>query len=112
MYGSDKTNYPDTPFQNDYRIGRTISEVQSLDMKDWNRYIPPTKKIFAFCYALGPDVPVEVYPGGPIEPWLFPHNEGSIYVYIDGHAKWSETGCGWAPVHYTDRNIDRPHPHQ
>ena len=117
MYGSDATTYPDTPFQ--YQdsspqkrwVGRTFAEVQALDISDYSHSRSSSKKIIAFCYALGPDVPVEVYAGGPIEPCLFPHNEGTVYVYCDGHAKWSETGCGWAPVGYTNTHIDRPHPH-
>ena len=32
-------------------------------------------------------------------PYL-PHNDGSIYVYMDGHAKWSKMGKYWAPPGY------------
>jgi len=32
-------------------------------------------------------------------PYL-PHNDGSIFVYMDGHAKWAKLGKGWAPVGY------------
>jgi prepilin-type N-terminal cleavage/methylation domain-containing protein/prepilin-type processing-associated H-X9-DG protein len=120
MYGDAKT-YPDTAFQTEGArcgdqsegIGRTIPEIQGLDSGKWHRYMPSTRKIFAFCYALGPDVSwsTETYAGsGKCEPPLYPHNDGTIYVYLDGHAKWAETGCGWAPVRYTDQHIDRPHP--
>ncbi len=93
-------------------IGRTIAEVQALDMKVWRRYKPPSKKIFAFDYALGPDVAcrTETRAGsGIMEPPLYPHKDGTIYIYLDGHAKHAITGCGWAPVGYTDANIDRSH---
>jgi prepilin-type N-terminal cleavage/methylation domain-containing protein/prepilin-type processing-associated H-X9-DG protein len=120
MYNPDLAKYPDTAFQTEKRmgdavagLGRTIPEIQGLDSGKWKRYMPPTRKIFAFCYALGPDVSwsTETYAGsGKCEPPLYPHNDGTIYVYFDGHAKWAETGCGWAPVRYTDQHIDRPHP--
>jgi prepilin-type N-terminal cleavage/methylation domain-containing protein len=120
MYNPDLDKYPDTTFQTETRmgdpiqgIGRTIPEIQGLDSGKWKRYMPSTKKIFAFCYALGPDVAArtETYAGsGKVEPPLYPHNEGTVYIYYDGHAKWAETGCGWAPVRYTNQNIDRPHP--
>jgi prepilin-type N-terminal cleavage/methylation domain-containing protein/prepilin-type processing-associated H-X9-DG protein len=104
--------YPDTPFRDAYGIGRTVTEVQSLDMKSFGRYRPPSKKIWVFCYALGSDVSVETYSGsGKLVPPLYPHNEGTTYCYCDGHAKWAETGCAWAPVHYTTSNNDRPHTH-
>jgi prepilin-type N-terminal cleavage/methylation domain-containing protein/prepilin-type processing-associated H-X9-DG protein len=121
MY-SDADTYPDSAFRQEKRmgdpkesddvVGRFITEVQSLDQNHWHRNKPPSKKIFAFCYALGPDVAghTETFEGsGIMEPPLFPHNEGTIYVYVDGHAKHSVTGCGWAPVGYTDAHIDRPH---
>lgn len=120
MYGNDFSTYPDTEFQYDKRrgdperldgVGRTLAEVQATDLQKWHSYRPPSKKVFAFCYALGPDVHVERYAGGPYEPPLYPHNEGTIYVYLDGHARWRETGCGWAPVNYTRAHIDRAHPH-
>jgi len=84
----------------------------SIDRSHWHRYTTPTSKVFAFCYALGPDVSwrTETYAGsGKCEPPLFPHKDGTIYVYCDGHAKYSDTGCGWAPVGYTDQHIDRKH---
>jgi prepilin-type processing-associated H-X9-DG protein len=124
MYGPDIDTYPDTAFQTESRasmndpnppgagIGRTLAEVQSLDQRIWHRNKPPSKKIFAFCYALGPDVSwnTETYENsGVCEPPMYPHNDGTIYVYADGHAKWAQTGCGWAPVGYTDAHIDRPH---
>jgi len=120
MYGPDIDNYPDCAFTSETRtgdptngIGRTIGEVQSLDQSKWHRIKPPSRKIFAFCYALGPDVAcrTETRAGsGIMEPPLYPHNDGTIYVYVDGHARHSVTGCGWAPARYTDARIDRPHP--
>jgi prepilin-type N-terminal cleavage/methylation domain-containing protein/prepilin-type processing-associated H-X9-DG protein len=118
----DGSTYPDSAFRQEGRmgdpkeysnkVGRTITEVQSLDQNHWHRNKPPSKKIFCFCYALGPDVAgnTETYEGsGVMEPPLFPHNDGTIYVYVDGHAKHAVTGCGWAPVNYTNDNIDRSH---
>ncbi|MDH7601488.1 MAG: prepilin-type N-terminal cleavage/methylation domain-containing protein [Armatimonadota bacterium] len=119
MYEPDLSTYPDTAFCSETRmgdpvngIGRTITEVQALDLKVWHRNKPPSRKIFAFCYALGPDVAcrTETRAGsGIMEPPLYPHKDGTIYVYLDGHARHAVTGCGWAPVGYTDAHIDRPH---
>ncbi len=108
-YGQDAATYPDTPFQDDSGVGRVIEAVLSADKADYKRAIGPSKKIFAFCYALGPDIPVEAYSGGPVITPYYPHNEGSIYVYLDGHANWRETGRGWAPVGYTNHKYDRSH---
>lgn len=115
---ADSADYPDTPFQKWYgyndprnaKIGMTINEVIAEDRAQYKRYTTASKKIFAFDYALGPDIPVEAWAGSPhiITPY-YPHRGGSIYVYADGHAKWAETGCGWAPVGYTNHRMDRPH---
>lgn len=114
----NSADYPDTPFQRYYgyndsrngKIGMTLNEVIGEDRKQYKRYTTPSTKVFAFCYALGPDIPVEAYSGSPnlITPY-YPHRGGSIYVYADGHAGWAETGCGWAPVRYTNHRMDRPH---
>lgn len=115
MYGSDYSTYPDTPFRYPYRdpqygIGRTVNEVLSEDLSKWKRYTTASKKIFAFCYALGPDVNVECWPGSPtMATPYYPHYDGSVYVFLDGHAKYLPTGCGWAPVGYTSARIDRAH---
>ncbi|MDH7602782.1 MAG: prepilin-type N-terminal cleavage/methylation domain-containing protein [Armatimonadota bacterium] len=116
-YGQDRATYPDTPFWYEKDdgtgqpdgVGRLIPDVLGTDKAKYGRPGAPSKKIFAFCYALGPDIPVEAYPGGPVITPYYPHNDGSIYVYLDGHAKWGETGCGWAPVGYTNHRMDRPH---
>jgi prepilin-type processing-associated H-X9-DG protein len=118
MY-EDAATYPDTAFQTETRlgepkagIGRTLTETLASDVTRFYRYTTPSRKIFAFCYALGPDVAcrTETYAGsGVCEPPLYPHGEGSIYFYADGHASWRETGCGWAPVGYTNAHIDRSH---
>jgi len=115
---SNSANYPDTPFQRWYgyndprngKIGMSMTDVYSEDLKTYKRYTSPSTKIFAFCYALGPDIPVEAYAGSPnlITPY-YPHRGGSIYVYTDGHAGWGLTGCGWAPVGYTKHRMDRNH---
>lgn len=113
-------SYPDTPFQTwpDWSnadapgngIGRTVTEVISADMATFKRYTTPATKIFALCYALGPDVPVETYAGsGKLSNPYYPHNQGTIYVYCDGHAKWHETGRAWAPVGYTTHRLDKRH---
>lgn len=111
-YGQAAATYPDTPFQDDSGFGRTTTSVIANDRSEYKRPMTASRKIFAFCYSLGPDIPVEAYPGSPniITPY-YPHGEGSIYVYVDGHAKYHDTGCGWAPVGYTDHRYDRPHPH-
>lgn len=109
-YGQDAATYPDTPFQDGNGVGRVIEQVLGADRADYGRSGGPSKKVFAFCYSLGPDIPVEAYSGGPVITPSYPHGEGSIYVYLDGHSAWRETGCGWAPVHYTNHKYDRPHP--
>ena len=116
-YGQNRLTYPDTPFQFEADdgegqpagLGRLTADVLGKDRSKYGRPGAPSKKIFAFCYALGPDSPVEAYSGGPVITPYYPHNEGSIYVYLDGHARWRETGCGWAPVGYTDHRMDRSH---
>jgi len=109
-YGQDRTTYPDTPFQDETTgVGRAASDVLGEDRAKYGRPGVSSKKVFAFCYSLGPDIPVEAYGGGPVITPYYPHNEGSIYVYLDGHAKWHETGCGWAPVGYTKHRMDRQH---
>ena len=108
-------DYPDTGFtkpdSTGRAIGRILTEVLGEDRANYGRPGVASKKVFACCYSLGPDILVELYPGGPVATPYFPHGEGSIYVYMDGHAKWRETGCGWAPVGYTNHRMDRPHKH-
>jgi prepilin-type processing-associated H-X9-DG protein len=101
-------SYPDAPFQLN-GMGLTLSETLAKDKRDWNRYMTPSRKFFAWCYSLGEDYAIESYKGGPLITPSYAHGEGSIYLFADGHAKWCEMGCGFAPVHYTDNNIDRPH---
>ncbi|MGC8862718.1 MAG: prepilin-type N-terminal cleavage/methylation domain-containing protein [Armatimonadota bacterium] len=108
--------YPDTGFTYTeppemVGIGRVLTDVLGEDRAKYGRPGVASKKVFACCYALGPDVLIEMYAGGPVVTPYFPHGEGTIYVYMDGHARWQETGCGWAPVRYTNHNIDRPHKH-
>jgi len=115
-------DYPDTPFQtwnssnwNDPSngIGRTISDVIGDDRAKFGRYTSPSTKIYAMCYGLGPDVAgnTETYAGsGRMEPPSYPHKDGSIYIYCDGHAQHQIMGCGWAPLRYTNHKLDRPHP--
>lgn len=116
-YGQDFITYPDTPMckpdhpSQGRLIGRTVNEVLANDRTQYGRATTPSKKIWALCYGLGPDIPVEAYPGGPIITPYYPHQDGSIYVYLDGHARWHEMGCGWAPVGYTNHRMDRPHRH-
>ncbi len=105
------SDYPDACFTDSNGIGRIITEVLSEDRTKYGRPGVPSKKVFACCYALGPDIPIEAYAGGPLVTPYFPHGEGTIYVYLDGHARWQETGCGWAPVWYTNHRMDRPHKH-
>ena len=110
--------YPDTTFQQgawqgvDYRmVGRTMTDVLAADLRDYGRCLSPARKFFAWCYCLGPGY-VIVTPGGePTDTSSYAHGDGSIYLFADGHAKWCEMGCGFAPVHYTDNDIDRSHHH-
>lgn len=113
-----QSNYPDTAFQysNSYDpedpkngVGLTLTEVLAKDRADWGRCLTPSKKFFGWCYSLGEDIRVGAYPGGPLITPSYAHGEGSIYLFADGHAKWCEMGCGFAPVRYTDAYIDRPH---
>jgi prepilin-type N-terminal cleavage/methylation domain-containing protein/prepilin-type processing-associated H-X9-DG protein len=98
-------------------IGRSLTEMQSLDreggMKDGKptpgRYMPSSKKIIWMCYALG-----RWASGGKVGtgswPWVFPsyaHQDGSTFVYADGHAAWHKMGQGWAPIGYTTLDIDQ-----
>ena len=110
--------YPDTPWQESrkqpdgsYRgIGLTMPEVQAKDAAI-GRYCPPSKKFFAMCYALGDDYSIGAWSGGPSITPSYAHDEGSVFVFADSHARYREMGCGFAPVGYTTNNLDRPHTH-
>ena len=108
---SDFGDFPDTTFQDGSGIGRTVAEVAAKDLGDYQRYVPPSRKIWAYCAAQGDLYRIEAYKGGPVITPSYPHDEGSIYVYVDGHARYRETGCGWSPVGYTGKNCrcDMPH---
>jgi prepilin-type N-terminal cleavage/methylation domain-containing protein/prepilin-type processing-associated H-X9-DG protein len=94
-------------------IGRTVTEVLADDLSRWKRSLSPSQKVFACCYALGDMIPIEAYPGGPVvnPNGSFPHDEGTIYVYVDGHARYRETGRAYMPVGYTTHIYDMPHKH-
>jgi prepilin-type N-terminal cleavage/methylation domain-containing protein len=89
-------------------VGLTIQQVQSLDAQGKTicgpRYMPPSKKIMWMCYALGRWA---TGMGGTKEPWPriqwpdYAHNEGSVFVYADGHAAYQKMGAAWAPINYT-----------
>ncbi len=102
----------DRGFCDRFGVGRTIAEVQDLDRRGetacGSRYMPPTKKIMWMCYALGSWAQGRV--GDGRYPWVFPsyaHADGSVFVYADGHAEWKKMGNGWAPVGYTNLDIDK-----
>jgi len=102
----------DRGFQDKDGIGRTPGEVEALDAKGetacGSRNLPPTKKILWTCYAIGPWGTKWISAGD----WLptvfpsYPHNRGSIFVYVDGHAAWKKMGQAWAPVGYTKLWMD------
>jgi prepilin-type processing-associated H-X9-DG protein len=103
----------DTGFDDNNGIGRTVEEVEQLDLRGQtiagSRYMPPHRKIMFMCYALGEWANGNVGPGG--FPWLFPsysHEEGSNFAYVDGHVTWSAMGRGWAPIGYTKAHVDDP----
>lgn len=110
--------YPDAGFQapavvdgKTRMIGRTIADVLAEDLGENKRALTPARKIFAECFALGDYVKIEAYGGGPVvNPYgSYPHDEGTIYVYCDMHARYRETGHGWMPVRYTNSILDEPH---
>ena len=107
----------DRGFHDDNGIGRTISEVQGLDLKGetscGSRYMPPSQKIMWMCYALGSWARTNVGNPPGVYPWVFPsfaHGEGSVFIYADGHAQWQYMGSGWASFGYTKLPIDNKHP--
>ncbi len=96
--------------------GRTIAEVQALDISNketacGQRYLPPSKKIMWMCYAFGEYGNSLIAAGGNgWRPNMFPdypHGDGSIFVFADGHAKRLRMGRGWAPVGYTKLWMDQ-----
>ena len=113
------SGYPDNPFQETRKqpdgtnraIGLTVPEVQAKDSAG-GRYCPPSKKFFAWCYSLGDSYGVQPYTnaGYDITP-SYAHDEGSVFVYLDTHARYHDIGHGFAPVYYTDNVIDQPHTH-
>ena len=102
----------DRGFHDDAGVGRTIAQVQDLDRRGETkcgpRYLPPTQKIMWMCYAIGRWGTGNIGTGA--YPWVFPsyaHQNGSIFVYADGHASWQKMGKGWAPLGYTNLDIDK-----
>ncbi|MGB9619985.1 MAG: type II secretion system protein [Armatimonadota bacterium] len=109
----------DRGFQDDsltgHGAGRTIAEVQALDLEKDNicgpRYLPPSKKIMWMCYAFGDYGDSLIASGKP--GWRanmfpdYPHGDGSVFVFADGHARRLRMGHGWAPVGYTNLWMDR-----
>ena len=96
--------------------GRTIAEVQGIDATNkqtacGERYLPPTKKIMWMCYAFGEYGNALIASGGngwriPMFP-DYPHGDGSVFVYADGHAARKRMGHAWAPVGYTNVWMDQ-----
>ncbi len=95
--------------------GRTITEVQALDLsnnrtKCGPRNLPPSKKIMFMCYAFGEYGDTLINNG---RDWVedmfpdYPHGDGSVFVFADGHAKRLRMGYAWAPVGYTKLWMDR-----
>jgi len=104
----------DRGFHNSEGVGRTIAEVMDLDRRGeticGSRYMPPTKKIMWMCYALGRWANNSVGNPPGVWPWIYPsyaHQDGSVFVYADGHAAWKRMGMGWSPLNYTICAIDR-----
>jgi prepilin-type N-terminal cleavage/methylation domain-containing protein/prepilin-type processing-associated H-X9-DG protein len=106
-------------------LGLSVTEVMGLDRsaivepalpKDkpymtacGPRYMPPSKKVMWMCYSLGRH---HAGMGGATPPWDsvkwpdYAHNDGSVYVYADGHAAWQRQGSSWAPMGYTKLDFD------
>jgi prepilin-type processing-associated H-X9-DG protein len=104
--------------------GLTITQVEALEMSGkivdpdtgtvtptacGSRRLPPTKKIFWVCYAIGSWGATGISNSNWKE-GVFPsysHQQGSVFVYCDGHAKYQKMGTAWAPVGYTNLAIDK-----
>jgi prepilin-type N-terminal cleavage/methylation domain-containing protein/prepilin-type processing-associated H-X9-DG protein len=79
--------------------GKTLGEIEGERDKNGNRVgKPPTKKIAWWCVGWGEGVSVSGWQPNTLP--YFPHDGGSIYVYLDGHAKWAKMGRLWAPPGY------------
>lgn len=96
--------------------GRTINEVYALDLNNHEtacgpRNLPPSKKIMWMCYAFGDYGNQLIASGG--QDWKqnmfpdYPHGDGSVFVYADGHAERKRMGHAWAPVGYTKLWMDQ-----
>jgi prepilin-type N-terminal cleavage/methylation domain-containing protein/prepilin-type processing-associated H-X9-DG protein len=96
-------------------MGLTTAEVQANDAAGKTscgaRYMPPTRKIMWMCYAIGrwgnTNFPKTPEPWGRIKWPDYSHNDGSVFVYADGHASWQKMGQAWAPLGYTKLDIDQ-----
>lgn len=98
--------------------GRTTGEVQGLDAKGGTggkgqtfppRYMPASRKVLLFCYSLGGWYGATKSVGDGAWPWIFPaypHGDGTTYVFADGHAAWRRQGAGFAPLGYTEAEVD------
>jgi prepilin-type N-terminal cleavage/methylation domain-containing protein len=112
----DRGFYEPAKKQGEQSRGRTIAEVQALDLNNHQtecgpRNLPPSKKIMWMCYAFGEYGNTLIASGG--RDWkqdMFPdyaHGDGSVFVYADGHAQRKRMGYAWAPVGYTKLWMDR-----
>gem|GEM_PF-3239128 len=65
---------------------------------------PLYKRIMWFCQAYG-DLAPKVMPGADT---YYPHNKGTNYIYLDGHAEWRPVGHYWAPPGYPAPGMNPP----
>lgn len=105
----------DRGFHDANGVGLTVEEVERLDAagatKCGARAMPPHKKIMAMCYAIGEWGNKNIGNPPGVYPWIFPsysHEGGSNFAYVDGHVSWKKMGKGWAPIGYTNLDIDGP----
>jgi len=87
------------PDANGRAPGKTLAEIEGERDSNGNHVgKPPAKKIAWWCVGWGEGVQVAEWQPNTLP--YYPHDGGSIYVYLDGHAKWAKMGRLWAPLGY------------
>jgi prepilin-type N-terminal cleavage/methylation domain-containing protein len=96
--------WDDTQFARPRDVGlacRTIPKIQ----KDWKR--PISEKVVWLCYSLREQSLWEKDPTNVSNitlglPYFSHNNQGTVYIYLDGHAGWAKVGDTFLPEGYPE----------
>ena len=83
--------------------GRTTAEILAQGRKSQSGKTLSVSEIFCwYCQAYGPGMYGEAAA-------YTPHFEGTIYIYLDGHAAWSKVGLYTGPPGYPAPGLSPPY---